>query len=79
MPGVGLAGAVPSGSSDRLRTRVTLLPARTDVPQATQKLADAISGISHEGQYAVPRAESFSAVPVDAASSAASSTAKCSR
>ncbi len=66
-------------SSTRLRARVTLLPARTDVPQATQKFAPTSSGISHEGQYAVPWAVSLSAEPVAAASSAASSTAKCSR
>src|SRR5689334_1616855 len=68
---VASAGA----SSVRLRARVTLLPARTEVPQATQKLAPASSGISHEGQYAVPRALSLSALPVEDASRAASSTA----
>ena len=68
-----------STSSVRLRARVTLLPARTDVPHATQKLAPCSRGISHEGQYAVPWALSFSPVPVAAASSAASSTAKCRR
>ncbi len=76
--GVGLRlgfAVAGSASSLRLRARVTLLPARTDVPQTTQKLAPAISGISHEGQYAVPRAASFSSAPVDAASRAASSTA----
>ncbi len=66
-------------SSTRLRARVTLLPARTDVPHATQKFAPCSSGISHEGQYAVPWALSLSPVPVAAASSAASSTAKCRR
>ena len=47
---------------------MTLLPARTDVPQTTQKLAPAGSGISHEGQYAVPRAESLSVAPAAEAS-----------
>ena len=66
----GTATGAPAGSSaggavssTRLRARVTLLPARTDVPHATQKLAPASSGISHEGQYAVPRAVSLSSPP----------------
>ena len=72
-----LAGA--GASSERLRTRVALLPARVVVPQTTQKFAPSTSGISHEGQYAVPRAASLSEVPLLELSKAASSTAKCSR
>jgi hypothetical protein len=64
-----------STSSVRLRARVTLLPARTDVPHTTQKLAPATSGISQEGQNAVPTAASLVVVPAETASRAASSTA----
>ena len=76
---VDLTATGASTSSLRLRWRVALLPARVAVPQTTQKLAPSSSGISQEGQNAVPRAASLRAVPAVAPSSAASSTAKCRR
>ena len=49
------------------------------VPHATQKFAPSSSGISHAGQYAVPRRAVLERGAGAAASSAASSTAMCRR
>ena len=70
---------VSATSSFRLRMRVALLPARVAVPQTTQKLAPTSSGISQDGQNAVPFAASLGEPAELAPSSAASRTAKCSR